>query len=99
MLIFPYVYSYSKLKLPFMRRSYRFLVVVLLSYLFTTTALAQNLTITGNVRNSSSQEAVPAVSVVVKGTSQGTFTNSNGDFSLSIAKVPVTLLFSSIGYD
>lgn len=82
-----------------MRKSYRFLVVVLISYLFSTTAFAQNVIITGNVRNGSSQEAVPAVSVVVKGTSQGTFTNPNGDFSLNIAKLPVTLVFSSIGFD
>ncbi|PZR22367.1 MAG: TonB-dependent receptor [Citrobacter freundii] len=82
-----------------MRKSYRFLVVVLLSYLFSATAYAQSLTIAGNVRNSSSQEAVPAVSVVVKGTSQGTFTNPNGDFTLNVAKLPVTLVFSSVGYD
>jgi outer membrane receptor protein involved in Fe transport len=99
MLIFPYIYSYSKLKLPFMRKSYRFLMVVLLSYLLPATAFAQTLTITGNVRNNASQEAVPAVSVVVKGTSQGTFTNPNGDFSLNVAKLPVTLVFSSVGYD
>lgn len=82
-----------------MRKSYRFLVVSLISAFFSATVFAQNVTVTGNVRNSSSQEVVPAVSVVVKGTSLGTYTDPNGDFSISVAKLPVTLVFTSIGYD
>lgn len=82
-----------------MRKCYHFLVVLLSFSLFSTTLLAQDITISGNVRNSSSQETVPAVSVVVKGSSQGTYTNSNGEFSLSVPKLPVTLVFTSVGYD
>ncbi|MCG2616656.1 TonB-dependent receptor [Terrimonas sp. NA20] len=82
-----------------MRKSYRFLVVMMMSCLFTTTVFAQSVSVSGNVRNNSSQEVVPAVSVVVKGTSTGTFTNSDGDFSLNVTKLPVTLVFSSVGYE
>ncbi|MGN6292618.1 MAG: TonB-dependent receptor [Chitinophagaceae bacterium] len=82
-----------------MRKCYHFLVVLLSFSLFSTTLLAQDITISGNVRNSSSQETVPAVSVVVKGSSQGTYTNSNGEFSLNVPKLPVTLVFTSVGYD
>src|SRR5688572_19579900 len=97
MLIFP---SYSKTKnCHIMRKSYRFLAAWLIAVLFSTVALAQTVTVSGTVRNSSSKEVVPAVSVVVKGTSQGTFTNSNGEFTLNVAKLPVVLVFSSVNYD
>ncbi|MET0392710.1 MAG: SusC/RagA family TonB-linked outer membrane protein, partial [Chitinophagaceae bacterium] len=39
------------------------------------------------------------VSVVVKGTSIGTTTNSDGNFTLSVPNAEVSLLVSSIGYD
>ncbi len=96
MLIFP---SNSKPKLLIMRKSFRFLAVSLTTCLLSIAALAQSITITGNVRNSSSNETVPAVSVIVKGTTQGTYTNSDGDFKLDVDKLPVTLVFSSVGYD
>jgi hypothetical protein len=67
--------------------------------LFTIAAFAQTNTISGIVRNNTSKDIVPAVSVIVKGTNQGTFTNSNGEFSLNVEKLPVTLIFSSVGYD
>lgn len=82
-----------------MRKSYRYLAGLLLATLFTITANAQSVTVSGTVKNSSSKESVPAVSVVIKGTSQGTFTNSNGEFSLKASKLPVVLVFSSIGFD
>jgi len=96
MLIFP---PNSKPKLLIMRKSYRFLAVSLIACLFSIAAFAQTITITGNVRNSSSKDVVPAVSVIVKGTSQGTYTNPNGEFKIEVDKLPVTLVFSSIGYD
>lgn len=82
-----------------MRKSFRFLTAVTIASLLSIVAFSQNTVITGKVANSASQEVVPAVSVVVKGTSQGTYTNSNGDFSISVSKLPVTLVFTSIGYD
>jgi len=82
-----------------MRKSFRFLTAVTIACLLSIVAFSQNTVITGKVANSASQEVVPAVSVVVKGTSQGTYTNSNGDFSISVSKLPVTLVFTSIGYD
>ncbi|TMI69076.1 MAG: carboxypeptidase-like regulatory domain-containing protein, partial [Bacteroidetes bacterium] len=83
-----------------MRKSYRFLAASLIASLFSVVVFAQTtITLTGTVRNSSSKEVVPAVSVVVKGTGLGTYTNSNGEFSIKVVKLPVTLVFSSINYD
>lgn len=82
-----------------MRKSYRLLMATLIASCFSFAAIAQNVTLSGNVRNSSSKEIVPAVSIVVKGASQGTYTNSDGAFNLTVPKLPVTLVFSSVGYD
>ena len=81
-----------------MRKSYLYLASSLTALLFVFSAYAQTVTIKGTVRNSDSKEAVPAVSVSVKGTSQGTYTNADGAFSVSVSKLPVVLVFSSVGY-
>jgi len=81
-----------------MRKSYNFLASSFAVLLISFSAYAQQVTVKGSVRNQASKETVPAVSVVVKGTSQGTYTNADGQFTLSVAKLPVTLVFSSIGY-
>ena len=82
-----------------MRKSYRFLTAWLIAGLFSLSANAQSVTISGKVSNGSTKESAQAVSVIVKGTSQGTFTNSDGEFSIRVAKLPVVLQFSSIGFD
>jgi outer membrane receptor protein involved in Fe transport len=62
--------------------------------------LAQTITIRGNVRNSSTRESVPAVSVILKGTKNGTFTDDKGNFRLTTNKQPpFVLVISSIGYE
>jgi outer membrane receptor for ferrienterochelin and colicin len=82
-----------------MRKSYCFLAAWLFACLFSLSAYAQSVTVSGSIKNSASKESVPAVSVVVKGTNQGTFTNSDGGFSLKVTKLPVVLVVSSVGYD
>ena len=89
---------YFKPKFRFMRKSYNFLASSFAVLLISFSAYAQQVTVKGSVRNQASKETVPAVSVVVKGTSQGTYTNADGQFALSVTKLPVTLVFSSIGY-
>lgn len=81
-----------------MRKSYRFLTAWLIAGLISLTANAQKVTIKGKVSNSTSKEAVSAVSVLIKGTNQGTYTNPDGEFSITVSKLPVTLVFTSIGY-
>jgi outer membrane receptor protein involved in Fe transport len=82
-----------------MRKSYRFLFALLVAGLFSLAANAQKVTIKGTVNNSTSKESVPAVSVIVKGTSAGTYTDQNGGYSITVPKLPVVLVFSSIGYE
>ncbi|MBL7703516.1 MAG: TonB-dependent receptor [Ferruginibacter sp.] len=82
-----------------MRKVTSYLVAFLLANIITITAFAQNVTINGNVRNSSSKEGAGAVSVIVKGEDNGTFTDDKGNFRLTVKKLPVTLLISSVGYE
>ena len=82
-----------------MRKVTSYLVLFLLANAITIAALAQNVTISGNVRNSLSKEGAGAVSVTVKGSETGTFTDDKGNFKLSVKSLPVTLLISSVGYE
>ena len=54
-------------------------------------------TLTGTVRDSKG-ETIPGVSVRVKGTQNGTATNEDGKFSLSVSNGNLTIVFASIGY-
>ncbi|KAA6440324.1 SusC/RagA family TonB-linked outer membrane protein [Dyadobacter flavalbus] len=54
-------------------------------------------TITGTVKSGSDGQALPGVSVLVKGTTNGTTTDADGKFSIA-ASQNSTLVFSFIGY-
>ncbi len=82
-----------------MRKVTSYLVTLLLAQVISIAAFAQNVTISGNVRNSNSQENVSAVSVTIKGSSTGTFTDDKGNYSIPAKSLPVTLIFSSIGFE
>ena len=56
-------------------------------------------TITGTVRHADTKENIAAVSVMIKGTAAGTFTDDRGNFRLTTTQQPpFTLVFSSIGF-
>ena len=54
--------------------------------------------ITGTVTDSDSNEPLPGVSVLVKGTQKGTTANTDGTYRLSVPDSDVTLVFSFVGY-
>lgn len=82
-----------------MRKNCRFTLALLVVSFFTIAGFAQTVAISGTVRNSITKDPVPSVSVIVKGSSSGTFTNENGVFKLTVDKIPVVLVFSSVGYE
>lgn len=71
---------------------------ILLLLVGTSTISFAQTTITGSVKDASDNGALLGASVVVKGTSNGTATDANGNFSLQVSSVPVTLTVSFIGY-
>src|ERR1700710_2657265 len=64
-----------------------------------TQVFAQNRTVTGTVTAKDDGLPLPGVTVKVKGTTNGTQTNSAGKFTLSGVPAGATLQFSFIGYN
>lgn len=69
----------------------------LVAMLTFTMSYAQVKTITGKVTDASSGEPLPGATIAVKGTSIGTITNFDGNFSLDIPSDAQTLVFSFVG--
>ena len=73
----------------------RFFLVVLAT-LVSSLAFAQNLTVTGTVKDSSTGEPVPFAAIQIKGTMTGGMTDADGLYSIS-TPADAVLVFSSIG--
>lgn len=58
---------------------------------------AQGRTITGKVIDEQG-EAIPGVSILVKGTTTGTITDVNGDFTLNLPTNAQTIIFSAVSF-
>ncbi|MBN1819875.1 MAG: TonB-dependent receptor [Prolixibacteraceae bacterium] len=82
-----------------MRIIYRNLKMLLffVSILIYSMSYAQQKTVTGKVIDESTNEPLPGVSIVVVGTTNGTVTDVNGEYSLNVDQGQ-TLSFSFIGY-
>jgi len=80
--------------------SHSFAMAILLAALGSFPAYSQNaITVSGSVRQAQTKDRVEAVSVTIKGTSIGTYTDGHGNFSLTtMQQPPFVLVFSSIGF-
>ncbi len=67
------------------------------SFVFVLSAWAQERVITGRVTSTEDGSSLPGVNVVVKGTTNGTVTDADGKYSLSIPNSSASLVFSFIG--
>ncbi|MDR6240907.1 SusC/RagA family TonB-linked outer membrane protein [Aureibacter tunicatorum] len=72
-------------------------VVTVFAIAFTSHASAQSRVITGQVIDANSNEPLPGVNVILKGTTVGTVTDIEGNYSLSLDVAEGTLVFSFIG--
>ncbi|WP_317171856.1 SusC/RagA family TonB-linked outer membrane protein [Hymenobacter latericoloratus] len=66
--------------------------------LMATQSLAQTRTVSGRVTDRTTGEGLPGVTVLVKGTTTGVSTNSDGTFTLTAPTTATTLTFSSVGF-
>ena len=80
-----------------MKQRYRILSVLLFFVVASVTALAQQKTISGTILDSNGT-GMPGVNVIVKGTSSGTTSDSDGKYSIAVGADATTLVFSFIGY-
>lgn len=60
--------------------------------------MAQGFTASGSVKDARTGDTMPGVNVTVKGTTLGTVTDAEGNFSLQVNAETATLVFSFIGY-
>ncbi|MEO6134576.1 MAG: TonB-dependent receptor [Ginsengibacter sp.] len=83
-----------------MRNSFKCFAIGLFASLYSMASIAQSNSIKGKVLNSGTGEPVPAVSITVKGSGEGTFSDDKGNFTLTTNQpLPVTLIVSSIGFE
>ncbi|MBS0010726.1 MAG: TonB-dependent receptor plug domain-containing protein, partial [Bacteroidales bacterium] len=80
------------------RRISKYLASMLAMFMFAGLVYGQNITVTGNVTSAEDGLPVPGVTVIEKGTSNGTTTGLDGNYSLTVAS-DATLVFSFIGME
>ncbi len=72
--------------------------VMLMLAVFTTTAFAQNRTVSGKVTGSDDGLPLPQVTILLKGTTNGTPTNNDGEYRIDVPAEGGTLVFRYLGY-
>ncbi|MEO5599406.1 MAG: TonB-dependent receptor [Cyclobacteriaceae bacterium] len=75
---------------------------LIFSLLFLSASLlvsAQDRQVSGKVTSNETNEGLPGVNIIVKGTSRGTTTDVNGNFQLNIENNDEILVYSFIGYE
>ena len=70
----------------------------LLSVIVASVVSAQDRTITGTVTAQENIEPIPGVNILVKGTTNGTVSDVDGNYRLTVDDAAETLVFSSIGF-
>jgi len=61
------------------------------------TLLAQQRTVTGTVLSADDENPLPGVSIIVKGTAQGTITDIDGKYSIGVDSDETTLVYTFVG--
>ena len=74
------------------------LCLLIIMFSISTPSYSQGNVVTGKV-TSSTGDVLPAVSVLERGTRNGTSTDNNGNFSLNVGSLNATLVISSSGYN
>lgn len=80
-----------------MKQIYCLRLFMYLMVMFPLCAFAQG-TVSGTVTEASTGNPLPGANVVVKGTSNGTTTDFDGNFNINVNAFPATLVVSSVGF-
>ncbi|WP_298527232.1 SusC/RagA family TonB-linked outer membrane protein [uncultured Christiangramia sp.] len=71
----------------------------LILFLLTPTIMCAQEVLEGKTINEATGEVVPFVNVIEKGTTNGTTSDFDGNYSLSVESLPTTLIFSYLGFE
>ncbi|MBC7569059.1 MAG: TonB-dependent receptor plug domain-containing protein, partial [Spirosoma sp.] len=80
------------------RKMYRTVPLLLLGWLLSIGAMAQDRRITGRITDGNDSNPLPGANVVVKGTQTGIVTDADGKFSLAVPSGRNVLTVSAIGF-
>ncbi|MDP4208561.1 MAG: TonB-dependent receptor [Bacteroidota bacterium] len=62
-------------------------------------AFGQAVSVSGIVKDAKTGEAIPGVSIIVKGTTKGTLTGIDGKYAITVENPQAVLVFSFVGYN
>ncbi|MEL4308863.1 SusC/RagA family TonB-linked outer membrane protein [Joostella sp. CR20] len=82
----------------FKTKSHYLLTVILICCFSLVSYGQQNATITGTIIEAETNTPLPGVNVIEKGTSNGTTTDFDGNFSINVASTDATLVITYIGF-
>jgi TonB-linked SusC/RagA family outer membrane protein len=95
----------SKLSLSFVNNKdysdnnkYKFVITLFIAFLSAFSAFGQQIELKGKILDENTKESVIGATIKLKKILGGTVTNINGDFSLKVKSLPVTLIISGTGY-
>ena len=72
---------------------------LLVSLTFATTAMAQNISVSGTVKSSADGLPLIGVNIIVKNTSSGAVSDFDGNFTISNVQPNATLVFTYVGFE
>ncbi len=73
-------------------------IILMITVLLSSISMAQTISVSGTVTDKDTGEPIPAVTVLIKNTLNGTETDFDGNYTLTKLKTGDVLVFSSIGY-
>ncbi|WP_235954609.1 SusC/RagA family TonB-linked outer membrane protein [Cyclobacterium salsum] len=85
-------------RMPFWSLSAKVGTIVMLCFI-SNTLIAQQRTVTGTVTSADTGETLPGVNILVKGSSVGTATDIDGNYSIQVPSADAVLSFSFIGFE
>lgn len=90
--------KYKNRKVGNMLDKHTIIWTLLFMLVFVTAGVAQDHEVTGTVTDARTGETLPGVNILIKGTSQGTSTNMDGEYQI-ITELDDVLVFSYVGYE
>lgn len=90
----------TKTKLSGLMKSFlKAIFLILIQVVFTTNVYSQAIAVSGKVTDSKTGDGIPGATVAVKGTTTGTATGADGNFSMNISDANAVLSVSFVGYN
>ena len=80
------------------RAGYLKIAVLFLAGLMSASAAWAQLSVSGKVTSGEDKEPLPGVNILVKGTTNGTISDVNGDYKLTVNSASYILVFSFVGF-